>query len=1313
MACLFIRVLGPFQASFGEEPLSGFNSDKVRALLAYLALSPGRPHRREALAGLLWPDFPERSARTNLRNALANLRHVIRDGAASPPFLLSTRQTIEFNGQSDYWLDADAFEDLVALLPATSVHLEQAVGLVRGAFLEGFSLADAAPFEEWLLLRREHFGRQVVEVLDSLAAIHEGHGALELALAHARRRVDLEPWQEEGQRQLMRLLIRCGRRAEALAHYETLRRVLAAELGVEPAPETTRLFEQIRHGELQLPTLAPAQGREPEPPPRLPGFLDQETDAAEPAVFVARERELARLNAHLDEALAGYGHAVFVTGGPGRGKTALLAEFGRRSMAGNPDLLVASGNCNAYSGVGDPYLPFRDVMAMLTGDVEGRWLAGTVSTAQARRLWNALPWAIQSLLHRGPHVTGTLVAGQALLSRAVLWCVTANAELQSAAWLHRLRRRVEHQQADPEGTEQSHLFQQVTNLLRNLAQTHPLLLILDDLQWADTASISLLFHLGRRLEGARILIAGAYRADEVALGRAPAPKGQRHFAPEGHLHFAPDGHLHSAPEGHLHSAPEGHRHFASSEHAERHPLGKVLTEFKRSYGDIWLDLAETGETEQRRFVAALLETEPNRLGEDFRRELARRAGGHPLFTVELVRAMQARGDLIRDGKGFWTEGPVLDWEKLPLRVEGAIEARVERLEPELREILSVASVEGEDLTVQVMAQVQGLDEGLVLRRLAQDLARRHRLVVEQAELRVGSRRLSRFRFGHALVQNYLYQQLSRGERRLLHGKVATALESCYGEQADAFAVQLAHHHDRAGDDDRALYYFSLAAENAQRVHANEEACAHYTRAIEAAKRVSADAESVTRLYLGRGLVYQTLGDFEGALADYEFALKLTGSTGDGTFEHLEWRALISVGKLWASRNYGRAHDCLQDALNLAHQMGKPMALAESLNWMGNWHLNQANPQAAITHHQEALEILEQTGDRRDLAITLDLLGIAGLLGGDISASVAYYDRAIPLFREMDDQPNLASSLTGRGHAGCSTYTLLNSVPSAIPISPRRDFEEAARITREIGSRAGEAWVQWSLGTLEMVQGRFGQALKVLQRGVDIATQIGHREWIVGNRCVLGVVYLELLKPEEARQQLEPALILAEELGSQVWIRQVAGTLVAAYCLLDDFAQAQMLLESVLSAETPMDTGVKRYCWVRQAELALCQGQVALALDIVERLIASAPGMAPGRVISFLWKVKGEALAALGHTEEAHNLLLAAIENAHATGEQFLLWRLHACLGRLYHAMDRQSEAEKEFSNARQHIQDLADSVPNGELRANFLRRARERLRGAR
>ena len=123
------------------------------------------------------------------------------------------------------------------------------------------------------------------------------------------------------------------------------------------------------------------------------------------------------------------------------------------------------------------------------------------------------------------------------------------------------------------------------------------------------------------------------------------------------------------------------------------------------------------------------------------------------------------------------------------------------------------------------------------------------------------------------------------------------------------------------------------------------------------------------------------------------------------------------------------------------------------------------------------------------------------------------------------------------------------------------------------------------------------------------------------------------------------------------------------------------------------------------ELALREGDPRLALEIVERLIDSAPCMSPGRVIAFLWKVKAEALAAVGQTEQAGILLRAAVENAQATGERSLLWPVHASLARLYGRTHRRSEATAEFAAAHQLIQELADTIPAPGLREGFLRRA--------
>jgi multiple sugar transport system substrate-binding protein len=268
MAHLSVCLLGPLQVTLDGEPVTGFESDKVRALLAYLAVESQQPQRRETLAGLLWPDWPERSARTNLRRALANLRTAIGDRQATPPFLHVSRQTIQFNTASDAWVDVTAFTRLVEAGPRaeasvkgpsrqTAERLEEAVALCRGSFLEGFSLADSPAFEDWILLKRERLHRQVVDGLCCLADCHEQRGDYENALLHAWRQVELDPWRERAHRQVMRLLALSGQRGAALAQYETCRRLLATQLNVEPAAETTQLYEAICRGKLQAPVSRP------------------------------------------------------------------------------------------------------------------------------------------------------------------------------------------------------------------------------------------------------------------------------------------------------------------------------------------------------------------------------------------------------------------------------------------------------------------------------------------------------------------------------------------------------------------------------------------------------------------------------------------------------------------------------------------------------------------------------------------------------------------------------------------------------------------------------------------------------------------------------------------------------------------------------------------------------------------------------------------------------------------------------------------------------------------------------------------------
>ncbi|UCC75796.1 MAG: GNAT family N-acetyltransferase, partial [Anaerolineales bacterium] len=320
MADLSLSLLGRFHVTLHGEAVTGFESSKVRALLAYLAVEAHRPHRRDSLAALLWPDWPDRAARSNLRNALANLRKAIGDRHATPPFLHITRETMQFNTASDYWCDVTVFANLVAAQgsdPAAIEQLEAGLALYGGSLLEGFFLKGCPVFDDWSLLVRERLQRQALAALHRLAAYYEQRGQYEQACEYARRQLELEPWQEEAHQQVMRLLALSGRRGAALAHYETCRRLLNEELGVEPAAETTKLYQAIKEGR-EL----PAQERLPAPAPP-PAAVVKHNLPLQLTPFVGRKAVLAQIADRLQDPEC---RLLTLVGPSGSGKTRLALE---------------------------------------------------------------------------------------------------------------------------------------------------------------------------------------------------------------------------------------------------------------------------------------------------------------------------------------------------------------------------------------------------------------------------------------------------------------------------------------------------------------------------------------------------------------------------------------------------------------------------------------------------------------------------------------------------------------------------------------------------------------------------------------------------------------------------------------------------------------------------------------------------------------------------------------------------------------------------------------------------------------------------
>lgn len=262
---LEIRLFGGLYLALGATPLTTFMSNKVPALLAYLAVNR-QPQRRETLAALLWGGLPEADAKNNLRQSLTNLRKFV------DAHVLIDRETVALNPAAPYALDVAAFEKhLLGAAAAQPADWQAAGELYRGDFLAGFSVRDAPEFEEWMLAQRARYRELALHALHALTQQTAAAGDYAHAVDAATRLLALDPWREEAHRQLMLLKARTGQRSAALAQYEICRQVLAEGLGVEPSPETTALYDRLR---------AAQQGLRHNLPANLTDFVGRGTERA-------------------------------------------------------------------------------------------------------------------------------------------------------------------------------------------------------------------------------------------------------------------------------------------------------------------------------------------------------------------------------------------------------------------------------------------------------------------------------------------------------------------------------------------------------------------------------------------------------------------------------------------------------------------------------------------------------------------------------------------------------------------------------------------------------------------------------------------------------------------------------------------------------------------------------------------------------------------------------------------------------------------------------------------------------------------------
>src|SRR5947209_7833862 len=451
MGLLRLAVLGPPQVVHNDRRLS-FALRKAEALLLYLAVEGGM-HPRSKLAALLWPDSEPHAARTALRNALTLLRSRLAtpDASASPhSHLLAEQDLLGLDPQAPFELDLDVVQQAyhqaqrLSTFPsqepraALVTQVQQALALVRGPFLEGFWLPEESGFDQWVQQQQQQWQVRLQLLFERLSSLQETGGELEAARLTLTRWLALDPLAEEAYRRLMRVDLALGDASAALQVYATCRDRLAQELQVKPSAQTVALAEHIRATQARRgsPTAHPTTTAETQPPGELV------------APLVGRTAAFGQLVAGFELARAGQAQAVLVVGEAGIGKTRLATQFVAWARA--QGALVLSGQAFELGGP----LPYQPLVEALRPRLEEENapedLLDDVWLAELSRL-------LPELRGRYPDLP------------------TPTQDELSA----KLR-----------------LFEAVARLVDALPKPAPLVLLLDDLQWLDGASLDLLRFLG-------------------------------------------------------------------------------------------------------------------------------------------------------------------------------------------------------------------------------------------------------------------------------------------------------------------------------------------------------------------------------------------------------------------------------------------------------------------------------------------------------------------------------------------------------------------------------------------------------------------------------------------------------------------------------------------------------------------------------------------------------------------------------------------------------------------------------------------------
>jgi tetratricopeptide (TPR) repeat protein len=789
--------------------------------------------------------------------------------------------------------------------------------------------------------------------------------------------------------------------------------------------------------------------------------------------FIGRDSEFAELSSQLDESISGNGRLVLLVGEMGIGKSRLAEELGK--YAATKNVLYLKGK-SLYKENAEPYLPFVEAFS-------------GYQTSEKEYLEEDSR-AVMGGFGDEPFSMGLLPLRQNTEVSTVIKKAGLNIQ-----------------------QERDRLFESICNLVIEISNERPLLLVLDDLQWADDGTLQVLHYLARNIRNNKVLICGTYCPEDMNNNGGPSK-----------------------------SLPETIR---------RMRIEKLVKEIR---------LDRFNEECTTLMIESLVGK--HGLPNGFAKVLYKESEGNPFFIEEVLKSLVNEG-LIDVASYKWAAQSDFSQIRIPGTVKDVIARRIDTLDDKTKSILKVASVIGNSFTFDILYQISDVEEETVIDAIDASIA--VNIIHEDS-----SSKEERYKFDHALIREIIYTSMSKSRRRLMHKRIGIIIEKMNMNNLDEVAYILARHFKLGKDVEKTLLYAVLAGDRASKVFAPEEAINYYVMALRALEQMDIKTEiMVTKLgvvsklgeifnMIGQwdvslgyqnqalnlskkigndleraralrttGHIKQNKGEYDEALDNFQQGLDISGKIEDIHGLADTYRGLGRV--FWRKGEFDSAINNYEKGLSLAQEILDEKLMATIYIELANIYSERGNWDKAIEYHTSSLNVLEKLKDFYEIGRSYNNLGVTYARKGDVGKAIEEYEKCI----EISDRT---------GNIRMTGWALFNAAEAYAKLGELKKAEECCdrslSIFEKLDEKLGISGAYMSYGIIFKLQRNWNKAIQYFEKSMRIRKELEIPYRLADGYYEFGMLYKDKGDSANAVDCLNKAKEIFGNLGAADYLEKI-------------------------------------------------------------------------------------------------------------------------------------------------------------------------------